>query len=141
METLTIPFETVTFGANALKVYGLSLPHITFIVRHHRDVVANLYAQAIAGNLTGSAEEIAVALMDDFAPLVSLVIACGLGEPENAKRLSEIGLPTAVQIDALDKIIRLTLAAEGGPGKLMEIVTRVTAATTKLQSLKPSITG
>lgn len=141
LETLTIPFETVAFSGNSLKVYGLSLPHITFIVRQHRTVLADLYVQAIDGRLTGSAEEIAVALLDDFAPLASLVIACGIGEPESAERLAKMNLPLAVQIDALDKIIRLTLEAEGGVGKLLEIVARVMAATAKLTSLNPSITG
>ncbi|RVC71278.1 hypothetical protein EN759_00240 [Mesorhizobium sp. M00.F.Ca.ET.038.03.1.1] len=142
LETLTIPFETVTFGTNVLKVYGLSLPHITHIVRHHRAVVADLYTQAIAGKLdVSSAEQLAVGLIDDFAPLAALVIACGLGEPENAERLAKMNLPLMVQIDALDKIIRLTIQAEGGVGKLTEIVTRVVAAQAKLTSLKTSIAG
>ncbi|TPN04543.1 hypothetical protein [Mesorhizobium sp. B2-1-2] len=141
LETLIIPSETVTFGKNSLTVYGLSLPHITFIVRHHRDVVADLYTQAIEGKLAGSAEAIAVQLLDDFAPLASLVIACGIGEPENADRLAKLNLPLAVQIDALDKIIRLTLEAEGGLGKLMEIAARAMTATATLTSQKPSITG
>ncbi|MER9524085.1 hypothetical protein NKI96_10915 [Mesorhizobium sp. M0292] len=141
LETLIIPSETVSFGKNTLTVYGLSLPHITFIVRHHHTVLADLYTQAIEGKLAGSAEEIAVALMDDFAPIASLVIACGLGEPENAAKLGKLNLPLAVQIDALEKIMRLTLEAEGGVGKLMEIVTRAVAAAAKLTSLRPSITG
>lgn len=141
LETLIIPSETVTVGKSTLTVYGLSLPHITFIVRHHRDVVANLYTQAIEGKLAVSAEAIAVQLLDDFAPLASMVIACGLGEPENAARLAKMNLPFAIQVDALQKIIRLTIEGEGGLGKLMEIVTRAAAATAKLTSLEPSITG
>ncbi|RWF33717.1 MULTISPECIES: hypothetical protein [unclassified Mesorhizobium] len=142
METWVIPSETVTFGTNVLKVYGLSLQHITHIVRHHRAVMADLYTQAISGKLdVSSAEQLAVGLIDDFAPLASLVIACGIGEPENADRLAKMNLPLIVQIDALDKIIRLTIVAEGGLGKLLEIVTRVMAAQAKLPSLKTSIAG
>ncbi|TIU88802.1 MAG: hypothetical protein E5W06_00085 [Mesorhizobium sp.] len=131
----------MTFGANTLKVYGLSLTHITFIVRHHREVVANLYTQAISGTLPASAEEIAVSIIDDFAPLVSLVIACGLGEPESAERLAKINLPLAVQADALAKIFRLTVEAEGGLGKLMEIVTKVAMSAAKLTSPEHSTIG
>lgn len=139
LETLIIPSETVTVGEQTLTVYGLGLPHITYIVRHHRQVLADLYVKAITGELPGSVEEIAMGIMDDFAPLAGLVIACGVGEPEQASKAAQLGF--AVQVDALEKISKLTLEGEGGLEKLMESVTRALAATAKLTSLKTSIAG
>ncbi|MGX7874463.1 phage pre-tape measure protein [Mesorhizobium sp. ORM6] len=139
LETLTIPSDTVTVGDEKLTVYGLGLPHITYIVRHHRTVLADLYTKAISGELPGSVEEIAMGMIDDFAPLAGLVIACGVGEPEQAAKAAK--LPFAVQVDALAKISRLTLEGEGGLEKLMENVARAMAATAKLTSLKASTAG
>jgi hypothetical protein len=133
LETLEIPFETVTLGSQSFKVYGLALPHITHIVRQHREVVSRLYEEAIAGKLGGNVEEIALSMLDDYTPLASLAIACGMDEPQNAHLAAK--LPFSVQVDAIEKIIRLTLIAEGGLEKLMEIVVRAASAGAKLTNL------
>ncbi|UVK46818.1 hypothetical protein BPNPMPFG_002528 [Mesorhizobium sp. AR07] len=121
LETLIIPTETVEFGGQSLTVRGLCLPDITAIVRGHRTVLTELYAEAIAGKLSGSIEEVALAMLGDFVPLASLVIATATDAPHLAPLAAK--LPLAVQADALNKIIRLTLVGEGGLEKLMEIVT------------------
>ncbi|OQM75598.1 phage pre-tape measure protein [Manganibacter manganicus] len=123
LETLTIPTETVEFNGKTFEVRGLGLAQITFIVRQHREVVADLYQQAINGKMTGSIEEIALSMIDDFVPLASLVIACGMDSPNSADKAAK--LPLAVQAQFLEKIVSLTLMGEGGLEKLMEIVVRV----------------
>ncbi|RVT75681.1 hypothetical protein EM858_14640 [Agrobacterium sp. CNPSo 2736] len=134
LETLVLPSETVKVGEQSFEVQGLALAHITRIIREHRSVCAELYTKAIGGELTGSVEEIALGMADDFAPLAAMVIACGSGNPKAADKASR--LPLSVQVDALEKIINLTLVAEGGLEKLMEIVVRAMAGAASLTSLK-----
>lgn len=126
LETLIHPSEVVHYGQQRFEVRGLGLAHITHIVRQHRSICASLYQEALAGKLTGSVEQIAYDMLDDFVPLASLVIACGCGSPNSADKAAE--LPLSVQVDALEKIIGLTLIAHGGLGKLVEVVTRTVGA-------------
>lgn len=135
LETLIIPTDTVEFNGQKLELHGLGLAEITFVVRHNRELLADLYQKALKGELIGSVEEIALMLLDEFVPLASVVIACGLGAPQSADKAAK--LPLRVQVEAIEKIIDLTLVGEGGLEKLMEIVTRAMAGAANLTSLKP----
>lgn len=132
LETLIIPSDTVRFNGQSLEVRGLSLADITYIVRHHQSVVAGLYVKAISGDLSGDVNEIAFAMADDFVPLASMTIACAMGAPKQADIAAS--LPFSVQVEALEKILSLTLVAEGGLGKLVEIVTRAVQGLKSLPS-------
>lgn len=134
LETLILPSEIVKVGAQSFEVHGLALAHITRIVREHRSVCSELYTKAIGGELTGSVEEIALSMADDFAPLAAITIACATGNPKSAEKAAL--LPLSVQVDALEKIVNLTLVAEGGLEKLMEIVVRAMAGAASLTSPK-----
>lgn len=134
LETLIIPTETVPFRGTNLEVTGLGLAQLTYIVRHHTSTMAELYQQAINGKLQGSIEEIVIGMVNDFAPLASMVIACGLGSPHQVDKAGR--LPISLQIRLLEKIVRLTIEDEGGPEKLMEIVVRALAGAASLTSPK-----
>ena len=134
LETLIIPSETVEFNGQKLEVRGLGLAHIVSIVRHHRAVLMELYDKAIAGKLEGSVHDIAVAMIEDFVPLASLVIATGMGSPQHAVKAAQ--LPLRIQAEALEKIITLTLVGEGGLEKLMEIASKAMTGAASLTSLK-----
>lgn len=136
LETLIVPTETVTFGAQSFEVRGLAFPHIAAIVRKHHSVLEGLYDQAIKGELDGSVQDIAMSLLEDFVPLASMIIAFGAGSTSQSGIDAAANLPMSVQIDAIEKIVRLTLIAEGGLEKLMEIVARAAAGTANLTSLK-----
>ncbi len=131
-----MPSETVTFGAQSFEVRGLAFQHIAHIVRKHRAVVEDLYDKAIKGELDGSVQDIALSLLEDFVPLASMVIAFGSGSTSPEAIANAAQLPFSVQIDAIEKIITLTLIAEGGLEKLVEIVARAAAGTANLTSLK-----
>lgn len=135
LETLILPSETVKVGEQSFEVYGLALAHITRIIREHRSVCADLYTKAIAGEMSGSVEEIALSMTDDFAPLAAMVIAYGSGNPNAVDMAAR--LPLSIQADALEKIINLTIVAEGGLEKLMEIVVRAMSGAASLTSLRP----
>lgn len=134
LETLIIPTETVEFQGGTLEVTGLGLAQLTYIVRHHTSTMADLYQQAIGGKLQGSIEEVVIGMVNDFAPLAAMVIACGLGSPQQVDKAGK--LPLSLQIRLLEKIVQMTIVDEGGPEKLMEIVVRALAGAASLTSPK-----
>ncbi len=119
---LVIPFEIVEFGGKRYQVRGLGLAQIMYIVRHHLPVLAPIYDTAVSGELFGDPTAIAMEMGEGFTPVASAIIACAMGNLSAADKVAT--LPFSVQIDALDKIMRLTLVAEGGLEKVMEIVVR-----------------
>lgn len=135
METFLIPSETVIYGAGAFDVRGLSLPHIMAIIRSNRALMERLYGLAITGHLQANPEAIALELGDQFGTFAGLVIGHGARMPELAEQFG-YELPFPVQIDALERIARLTLSNEGGLEKLMEIVVRTLGSIQTLQSPK-----
>lgn len=134
IEDLMIPFETLKFGGKTFKLQGLGLPEIVHVVRLNYDALAPIYLLAAAGQLPADAASIAIRMAQDFTPVAAAVIACGMRKPDAIEKAAS--LPAAVQIEALDKIIRLTLAVEGGLGKVMEIVTQALAGVENLQRLQ-----
>lgn len=132
---LIVPSDTVAFYGKVYQVHGLSASHLIHIVRTHGAALAPLYEQATAGRLPADLSAVAVELGDSFTSLAGTVIACGMGRPDQAAKCST--LPFAAQLDALDKIVRLTLEVEGGLGKVVEIVTKAARDLAPLRPQKP----
>lgn len=124
-----VPSEPLTFNGKTVHLRGLTLPHIIYLVREHTAVLERLYTKALTGEIQANAEAVAIELAEEFSPLVGKVIACSLGRPEAAEQLGQ--LPASVQIEALDIVVRLTMAQDGGLEKTLEIVTRAMAAVGK----------
>lgn len=135
IEDLVAPFDTVSFDGKTFQVRGLTASHIVWIVNQHGSDLAPLYQQAAAGKLSANASEIASVLGASFLPIMSAVIACGLGKPTAVEKVDL--LPIDVQMDAIDKIMRLTIRQENGLGKIAEIVSRaLTAIAPQIKALK-----
>jgi hypothetical protein len=136
LKNLVIASETVEIpGNDPLVVRGLGLDSIIFLVRHHEDVVRDLFMKAQAGQLDGSSVESVVGMLADRAgPLAWMIIACGCGEPEEWQMAK--ALPLDVQIEAIDKIVRLTFAGENALEKMLETVARMMSGAADLQISK-----
>lgn len=132
---LIIPSETVVYRDKVYQVRGLSAPHIIHIVRTHGASLAPLYQEATAGRLPADLNAVAAELGENFTSIAGAIIACGMDRPDQAEKCAR--LPFAVQMDALDKIVRLTLEVEGGLGKVVEIVTRAAQDLAPLRPQKP----
>lgn len=132
---LLIPFETLEFAGKRFKLQGIGFPEVSFIARVHHEALEPLYQIAASGNLQADPTAIALQLGEDFGPVISTVIACSMKRPDAIGVI--LSLPFTVQVDALDKIIRLTLSNEGGVEKLMEIVTRALEAMASRKPPKP----
>ena len=129
---------------NSFAVRGLSLEDISILLRTHYAPIKMLFdkyagqsallgvAQAATEEPVGLGSLEAVALeMIQVAPgLLADAIALAADEPGEAATVRK--LPASNQVDAAEKIILLTLKAEGGLEKLVETVSRLTASVTDL---------
>lgn len=119
-------------GGDTITVRGLALEDITTLVNRYGGPVQALFTKysgatdialddlgQIGGNILTSAPELA-----------GLIIALGADEPD--AQPNAMKLPFPVQIDALEKIGKLTFDTAGGPKKVVETVIRVLRGATDL---------
>ncbi|QGH44999.1 tail protein [Bacteriophage Phobos] len=136
---LVFPEEVVQFRGGQFTVRGLSLEHISAIIRLHGPRLESLFQQfkhaaLMQGGENPQALELAsyiTPLLQEAPDIAACMIAYAAGEanPSLAARL-----PFPTQADALEKILDLTFDEEGGPGKLLETVIRLAQGATGLVS-------
>lgn len=120
-------------GNEDLVVRGLGVPEAVFLARSFFSEMQSLLEQAIAGKLDGSSAESVIASLGENAPrLMGAIIACAADEPDQVG--TAMRLPLSVQIDALEKIGRLTFVGEGGAEKFMETVIKMLSGAADLQA-------
>jgi hypothetical protein len=141
LKDLKLPHEEVKVpGGDKFAVRGLSLADIMSIVRKHRATVSALfdrYASVIEGQ---GVSEVGRELLEAAPDVAADVIAHASGDPDAADVAAR--LPFPVQLDAIEKIGRLTFEAEGGPKKVLETVIRVLQGTTNFMAdLRSSTSG
>ena len=138
--TLTFPEEPVTFAGGKFSVRGLALSDITILVAFHKDRLGELFEQfAVPGadsklELTPeSGVPFALAFIQMAPTIAAHIIALAdvREEGEDPDILTALKLPLDVQLDALEKILKLTFQMEGGPKKVLEMVMRAVVATMK----------
>jgi hypothetical protein len=143
--TFTPKTEKVTIPSGGeFAVRGLAPEDFVVLLRNHRETMTQLFEKYVA-------EAAMVALAEDEADsgvvqmlasrgvqdlifealervpaLAGDIISRAADETENP-HLARL-LPTGVQLDSLDKIVRLTLESEGGLEKLLETVSRLTTS-------------
>lgn len=143
LKELRLPEEVVTVpGGGSITVRGLSLVDIMGIVRKHGAVVRALFDR-YAGRIEDDDQilsEIGRNLLEAAPDVAASVIAHGAGEPDAGD--IALRLPFPVQLDAIEKIGRLTFEAEGGPKKVLETVIRVLQGTSEfIQDIQTSTIG
>lgn len=130
------PTETVALpDGSKFTVRGLSPEDVGVLVRNYYDALNDLFNTYVktAAKASASNEAPKVAPPADIAPivlnlsetaprLVAHAIALAAEEPD-VDKAKQLGL--GIQIDAITKVLRLTLEAEGGLEKLMESVSRL----------------
>lgn len=149
LKDLVIPSEVVQIPSGKPgefvehPVWGLEPSHIAYLLQEQREALEHFYAKAAAGELQmDDYSAIATQLVKQAPILLGSIFACGCRQPDRlvAENLSR--LPFTVQLDALEKIGRLTFASEGGAKKVLETVIAMMAGMTALQdSRPPSLSG
>lgn len=125
LKNLVIPEVAIKVpGNDDLVVRGLGIDSVMFLVRHHRETLEALFTQAQNGEISAeNAEMFAVELISASGVLCGMIIACGVGEPEEWQTAMQ--LPISIQVEAIVQIGILTFAAEGGVEKFMQTVVGV----------------
>ena len=153
LKELRLPEETIDTPGGPLAVRGVSLSDIIALVRHHGPVIRSLFKKVMDGGdvkisldaIGGMGQDLLAKSPEIVAELIAL--AAGDGDKDSIRIAGS--LPFPVQIEAVEKIARLTFATEGGLGKLIETVIRVAQGTTgvveelnlPLPAQKPSANG
>lgn len=125
LKNLVIPEVAIKVPNNDdLVVRGLGIDSVMFLIRHHRDMLEDLFNKTQSGEIDlGNAEKFAVNLISESGVLCGMIIACGAGEPTEWQKAMQ--LPVSIQTEALYQIGVLTFAAEGGVEKFMQTVLSV----------------
>lgn len=121
---------------NFFEVRGLSLEDILGLVDRHRGPLSEAF-----GNLAGDNDEalknfgaMSKGFLAALPEVAADVIAVASGEPDEVAVVKT--LAASYQLTALEKIAEQTFAAEGGAGKVIEIVlSAVGGATSLVKSL------
>lgn len=106
-------------------VRGLSLPDITFLVGRHGDTLRTLFdrystnGDVVIDDLGG----IGTSVLETAPTLAAEIVAIAADEPDEIDTIMK--LPFPVQVDALEKVGKLTFDTAGGPKKVIETVIRV----------------
>lgn len=137
LKAIKLPQAVVELPDGSFTVRGLSLDDLAYLVQRHSAKLQELFNTFAASSELTTEDVVQFALpMIQAAPEIAAeLIACASGDPEDASIAGQ--LPFPVQIDALEKVARLTFETGGGPKKLVETVIRLAQGTTSLlESLK-----
>lgn len=112
-------------GGN-FAVRGLSLPDITILVDRH-----SVALRAMFDHYNGVAQDVSlddlggigVSILESAPKLAAEIIAIAADEPDEIEKVSV--LPFPAQVDALEKVAKLTFDTSGGPKKVIETVIRI----------------
>lgn len=136
LKDFTPATETVAYPDGNFAVRGLSLEDLTVLVRAHYKPLSELFDRYVGEAAAAAADEVSggqlklgdvsdvvLEVLETAPGLLADVISRAAGEPDQAHMARM--LPTSTQIDAIEKVIRLTLEAEGGLEKLVGTVSKL----------------
>jgi len=123
LKSLKIANATVATPYGDFTVRGLSLNDITGLVIKHESAIDALFSRA-AGGAESLTPEDGIKLLQSAPELAACVIATAAGSDDQESIEIAKMLPVSAQFDALEQILKLTFAGEGGAKKVMETVKR-----------------
>lgn len=140
--------ERVEFPGGEFAVRGLSLEDFTVLLRHHYEPAKAMFdryvdeaaveaaAQAFPESVEGAGnmDDVVREALEMAPGMIGDIIARAADETEHPEKARL--LPMGVQIDAITKVVRLTLEAEGGLEKMLESVTKLAESLTELNAAR-----
>ncbi len=133
LKKVVLPKELIDIPGSdsSFAVRGISMMDISVLLNQHKSLLESLYQRFTADGATVGTQDASAILRDIAATAPALVasivcLAAGGGDDEE-ELLIAASLPLPVQIEALEKILKLTFQREGGVGKFLETVTRAVA--------------
>lgn len=142
LKSLKFPEATIETAGGPLTVRGLNLPNILTLVRNHGAHLAAMFTKVMeqgeAGLDLATVQAMGSMALATVPRCVGEIIAFGAGEDDDEAIELAMNLPAPVQIEALERIAKLTFETEGGPKKVVEAVIRALQGTTGLVDLLKS---
>jgi hypothetical protein len=128
LKDIVLPKETVEFSGGTFAVRGLSFNDVLTLVNDHRPAIEPLFLQAISGGLpTGDQFELGMMLVEKAPDVVAQAVALAADEPDAAEMFKK--LPIDVQLDAIERVMRVTFALVGDPKKFVQTLLRIVEST------------
>lgn len=122
-----VPTEEVALpGGGSFVVRGLSLADMTKLINAYRtelEEVFRTFEEVTFADISTLAEQ----MLGRFPDAVANAIALAADEPERVDVVK--ALPASVTLDAVEKVGRLTLSAEGGLKKVLATVVSISQGT------------
>lgn len=129
LKDIQIPKAEVVVGTGSFAVRGLSTSDIESLVRAHGDDLRSIFKEFVSGELSSVKLNDMTPVLREVAKRIpaAIVDVIYLASDSNDQEEREIirRLSTGVQIDALAKIMALTLSTEGDMGKALETVIKL----------------
>jgi hypothetical protein len=122
-------------GEAEISVRGLNLTDISILLEKHFQPIADAFEKIQSDSEDfSSARDVAANLLREAPRLVTEVIALGAGGMPH--HLVE-RLTIDKQVEAVEKILKLSVSEDGGLGKLMESIINMMAAFNKTEAPSP----
>lgn len=133
LKDLKLLEEIVKTPGGDFAVRGVSLQDAVQLIRHHGPVLTEMFQSIMSGkdvkvsltDFSKVGQELLAKAPQAAAELIAL--ASDEGDPKSIKVASR--LPFPVQLEAVEKIGKLTFIAEGGLPKFLETVIRIAQGT------------
>lgn len=136
--------ETILAGDEPVTIYGLTVSDISTLMLAYGDQCKQAYeifqAAGDAPDITARVNRSLIEIANLVPDLTAAVIALAAREPDAVEQAKS--LPFTAQVDALVKIVELTLGSEGGLGNFLAVVQRAASMVKKAVPLDmPSPAG
>jgi hypothetical protein len=138
----TLIYEKIEFAGGDLSVRGLGVPEIAQVVSINTEAAVELFNEITTAAKENQEIDIGAlifALLSRFSTAVAHTIALAADAPDQIAGVSK--LPIDVQVEALQRIARLSFAMDGGVKKFWETVLAHVAASKGLSETVQELTA
>lgn len=137
LKDIVIARETVEVDAEqSFEVRGVSLADVTILFRTYTEEMITLYQkfdeQRVPGTMVTSqfVEQLAMTALREVPELIFAVVAVAADEPDSVDIFKK--LRTSVQVDAITKVVKLSITSEAELKKVMETATNLVQKVVRL---------
>lgn len=132
LPTLEVPLP----DGNSFAVRGISAEDVAILISGHASAMDTFFARFQSGAAQAQSDmEMGMSLITEAPGLMSKIIALAADEPHMEALVRK--LPIGTQLDALQKIAKVSFESSGGMGNFVDAVARLVKGTTGLLAPRP----
>lgn len=131
LPTLEVPLP----DGSSFAVRGIAAQDVAILIAAHASTMETFFARFQSGEAQGQTDlAMGMSLITEAPALMSKIIALAADEPGMESVVGK--LPIGIQLDALQKIAKISFEASGGVGNFADAVARLVKGTTGLLAPK-----